>query len=138
MTADEIVAVATKYGIPVITFLGGALIGHWYAVERDRRKEWNAIAEPLLIILEAEIKSPCPHRNIDREALSKIRRRLGFWKKRRLDKAVAVYQDAKQIDADTLNSGMYKAFGRNSLLSHKYPEPIKKASMKLRRILALR
>lgn len=31
--------------IPLLTFCAGLLIGHWFALDRDKRKEYNAIAE---------------------------------------------------------------------------------------------
>ena len=48
---------------PVFTFLVGLLVGHWFAIHRDKRKEYNALVTPHRKEVASEADSPSPFRN---------------------------------------------------------------------------
>jgi hypothetical protein len=84
-------------GVGLITGLIGLIIGHRLAIGRDKRIEFNAIAEPIRIQLlhEKESLKPTsggPH-SVD---LMRLRERLPFWKRGRFDRALQNYQQGKK------------------------------------------
>lgn len=56
--AADLVGVLGHPALPVLTFLLGALIGHRTALWRDRRRDFNAAAEPVRAWLLAELDRP--------------------------------------------------------------------------------
>jgi hypothetical protein len=99
-------------GVSLVTGLIGLLVGNRMAIGRDKRKEFNAIAEPIRIILlqEREKLSSCsaiPNK-VD---LVLFRERLPFWKRGAFDRALQNYQKSKSEEnlvRDQYGSVFYK------------------------------
>ena len=113
------VPVSIAIASSLLTALLGLLIGNRLAIGRDRRKEFNALAEPIRILLLREKERP----NLSRAAPNKIdlavlRERLPFWKRRRFDRALQNYQKSKgkeNLERDQYGSASYK---NQSLVIH--------------------
>lgn len=45
-------------GLPVFTFLLGLVVGHWLAIHRDKRKEYNELVTPLRKKISSEADHP--------------------------------------------------------------------------------
>lgn len=45
---------------PVLTFLLGLVVGHWFAIHRDQRKEYNELVTPLRKKVASEATNPTP------------------------------------------------------------------------------
>lgn len=52
----------THPAISLLIFLIGLLVGNWTAIGRDRRKEFNDAAGPLVLFLVAQQSDPSPYR----------------------------------------------------------------------------
>lgn len=102
------IAIASSF----LTGLLGLLIGNRLAIGRDRRKEFNALADPIRILLLREKERP----NLSGAAPNKVdlavlRERLPFWKRRRFDRALENYQKSKgeeNLERDQYGSVSYK------------------------------
>ena len=81
--------------ISLIAFLAGLFLGNRLAIDRDKRREWNDLIEPVRVMLftEREIISPMSER-ISGYMLFKIRERLPGRKRRPFDLAVQQYQES--------------------------------------------
>ncbi len=60
-----------KAFIAVISLVVGYLLGHWLAVKRDRRKEFNELVDPIFLILDEQSVDPQVTREIDFRPLSR-------------------------------------------------------------------
>ncbi|MEP2447792.1 MAG: hypothetical protein ABJI69_11215 [Balneola sp.] len=83
----------------LIIFLLGLLLGNWLAIGRDKRKEFNQIADDIYLNLYKEKKALEISNNIPRgpdyDSLETLKRRSSFLKKRALLKVVQEYKKAK-------------------------------------------
>ncbi|KAF0216564.1 MAG: hypothetical protein FD174_3658 [Geobacteraceae bacterium] len=66
--------------------LFGYLLGNWFTIGRDRRKEFNEAAEALFRELTNESINP---------DFNTFRRRLSWYEKKRLNKCVTEYKEAR-------------------------------------------
>jgi len=44
--------------VPILTFLIGLVVGHWFAIHRDQRKEYNELVTPLRKKVASEAEHP--------------------------------------------------------------------------------
>lgn len=44
--------------VPILTFLIGLVVGHWFAIHRDKRKEYNELIAPLRKKVASEAFDP--------------------------------------------------------------------------------
>lgn len=75
----------------------GLWVGNWQAVNRDRRKEFNAVAERVRPILEKqtdEVTPHSPHPNAD--DLVRLSHMLPVWKRKKYLDAVASYKASRR------------------------------------------
>ncbi|EIV9529788.1 TPA: hypothetical protein ACS3VG_003451 [Klebsiella aerogenes] len=82
----------------VITFALGTYIGHWLAVNRDRRKEFNTIADPIAVELMQKIrlarKGQLNIVQISSSDIAELGRVLSYRKAQRLSQAFIAYEEA--------------------------------------------
>lgn len=78
-------------------FLIGAYLGHRFAVFRDRRSEFNEIADRVFIALDQEVRSCTPYTAGPRsDDVAILRRRMSWFVRRRFDRAFEEYNEAKR------------------------------------------
>lgn len=78
-------------------FLVGAIIGHYLALDRDRRKEFNEVADPLRLQLRRELTDIRANaRWAEANAMSLIGDIVRPWKRARFRCAVADYEHARK------------------------------------------
>jgi hypothetical protein len=96
----------------LVTALIGLLVGSRLAIGRDRRKEFNALAEPIRVLLLREKERLSPYSATpDKVNLTLFRERLPFWKRRAFDRALQNYQKSKNEqnwERDQYGSVSYK------------------------------
>ncbi len=81
---------------PAFTALLGFIAGHYWTLWREKRKEFNAIADPIRHTLLFESKKPSPYtKGINDLDILRLRDVLPFWKRFRFDVAVRNYQESK-------------------------------------------
>lgn len=88
-------ALADFNAISLIAFLVGLFLGNRLAIDRDKRREWNDLIEPVRAILfeERQTLSPvCEKPTV--VAIERIREKFFLWKRRRFDMAVQQYQES--------------------------------------------
>ena len=99
-------------GVGLVTGLIGLLVGNRLAIGRDRRKEFNSLAERIRIQLLREKEGPSPNSAIpDKVTFMLFRERLPFWKRRAFDRALQNYQNSKKEqnwERDQYGSVSYK------------------------------
>ena len=79
----------------VLTGLLGFYFGHRFSLFRDRRKEFNEIAEVLFIKLSAESNNITPMGGIGKIEFETFKRRLPMWERRGFDQCREEYQQTK-------------------------------------------
>jgi len=79
--------------ISLITFALGLLLGNWMAIGRDKRKEFNEVAEPMAEALMQVRGFPCIDNTLD---FFKFRRVLNRWELFWFDKYLEGYEEAKK------------------------------------------
>jgi len=99
-------------GVSLVTGLIGLLVGNRLAIGRDRRKEFNSLAEPIWDLLFREKERPTPYNAIPHKVdFGLFRERLPFWKRRAFDRALQNYQKSKNEqnwERDQYGSVYYK------------------------------
>lgn len=80
----------------------GYLLGHWLAIGKDRRKEFNEVADILFRELTDEVISP---------DFKTFRRRLPWCKHKAFDKCVTEYKEARS----NKNKTEPDSFGRRQI-----------------------
>jgi uncharacterized membrane protein len=87
-------------------FLTGALIGHYLALQRDRRKEFSEVADPVRIQLRRELSNTRASPDwADADALSLLGDMVQPWKRRSFRRAVAEYQQSREQCTGVNSSG---------------------------------
>ncbi|MFO7970460.1 MAG: hypothetical protein R6U40_01775 [Desulfobacterales bacterium] len=85
--------------IKILIFLFGMVIGNWLAIGRDKRKEFNEIADAVYSALDKEAANIRGNGAVvdgpDYAALSNLRRRLPFYNKNKFNNAVENYKKQK-------------------------------------------
>ena len=79
-----------------IGFLGGLLVGNWLSIGRDRRKEFNDIADPIRVALIGARSGPSAHFVLGEAEVDRIIYTLPVWKRRGFSLALSKYNKAKQ------------------------------------------
>lgn len=98
---ELVLSTVTHPAFSVVTFLIGLLGGHWWALSRDRRKDYNAIAGQIRPALLAEVRprsgitSPRPKEGLTAHDADAIQFFMGGRQRRRFREAVAEYEHAK-------------------------------------------
>jgi len=105
--------------LSLITALIGYIIGNRLAIGRDRRREYNALIDPIRADLLSIKISP---ENIIRGkwiiTFTLIREKLPFWKRRGFDVAIETYKKSKGKENQIRNGmGGFK-YKDASLISH--------------------
>jgi len=81
--------------ISLVTGLIGLLVGNWQAIGRDKRKEFNAIAERITIVLLKARERLSPRSEWpNKKDIHFFREALPFWRRRRFDAALRAYIQA--------------------------------------------
>ena len=75
-----------------VAFLGG-LVGYRLGIRSDRRKEYNELAEPFFVKANQEIHS-FRMIHFDQSEIDILRRRMGYWQRRRFDAAIVEFREA--------------------------------------------
>lgn len=84
------------------TGLIGLLVGNRLAIGRDKRKEFNAIAERITIVLFNARESPSPSDEwLNKMDIHFFREALSFWRRRNFDAALRAYKQACGDDNNT-------------------------------------
>ncbi len=74
-------------------FLIGILLGNWFSIERDRRKEFNEIVNPIYFRMKAQIEAGVIA--VDDFDTDRIERYIPWYKKRLFRKRAERYKNAK-------------------------------------------
>lgn len=94
MALTEILAL-----LNIISFLIGLFLGHWLAIGRDKRKEFNHLVEPVRELVYRK-------RFLSRIDIIRIRERLHRWKRKGFDGAVEEYEKSNNGDENWKTDGM--------------------------------
>lgn len=98
---DIVLSTVTHPAFSVVTFFIGLLGGHRWALSRDRRKDYNAIAGHIRAALLEEVGPPTrvsyprPKDGLTAHDADAIQFFMGWWQRRRFRHAVAEYEKAK-------------------------------------------
>jgi hypothetical protein len=69
--------------------VAGVVTGHWLQLWRDRRHEYNDLADRLFLRVDGPVtRDVVTHFPLTAAERKLIRRRMGWWKRRRFDRAV--------------------------------------------------
>ena len=79
-----------------IGVLIGYLVGNRLAIDRDRRREYNNLIEPIRITLLNARNHPTS--NFKEPIYILVREKLPFWKRKGFDRAVENYKKSKSDD----------------------------------------
>jgi hypothetical protein len=99
------------YLLSLLTFFFGLFLGHRLTLWRDRRKEFNDIAQPIRDVLLKEIENPTPYSvgpsKIDADRLESV---LHFWQRRAFRNCWLTYEKSKQesVYQDPVGQCFYK------------------------------
>ena len=97
----------------------GFLIGNRFALDRDKRREFNKIIEPIrTILLEEKIGRGFFAFAIKDIDILKLREVLPFWKRRRFDIAVEKYKKSKSGENIEWNSTGGVGFKNTEIIVH--------------------
>jgi len=95
--------------INIIVLIAGILIGNWLAIGRDKRKEFNQIADKVHLALKREsenLRSNGPKYNgPTNDQLELLKRRTVFYKKKGLNNAIKNYKETKSENWETNGFG---------------------------------
>ncbi|XWN38044.1 MAG: hypothetical protein ROO71_03740 [Balneola sp.] len=99
----------------IIIFLAGLVIGNWLAIGRDKRKEFNEVADEVYLALIKE-KECIGSKGIvingpNENSLEILKRRVPFYKKESLKKALRKYKNSRSSSNwkhDSANQPFYK------------------------------
>lgn len=84
--------------VNIILFLAGLILGNWLAIGRDKRKEFNEVADEVHFALKKQKETIQNGRAVKRgpedKDLEKLKRRIPFYKKRKLDTSLQKYFEA--------------------------------------------
>lgn len=94
---------------PVVTFLIGLVVGHWLAVHRDKRKEYNELVAPIRQKIAAETRYTVPHRAvISRDEADAVWARMNLVSRFHFLKACERYWQAQEEQyQDELGQPLY-------------------------------
>lgn len=86
----------------IVSFVAGIVLGAWadhkFALRRDRRKEFNELADELCLTFALLARKPDPYRRIAWDKIELLRGRLGAVDLLELDAAVENYRQATGED----------------------------------------
>lgn len=103
--------------VNVILFLAGLILGNWLAIGRDKRKEFNEIAETVYLALKKQKKrikeSDAVVTGPEYNDLEKLKRRLSFFRKNSFEKSLHSYQSATSSE-NWKQDGYGQAFYKDS------------------------
>jgi len=89
--------------VNLLTFAAGLLLGHWLSLGRDKRKEFNEVAQRVRAVFLGERESPSPYRKpVSSEDIDLFTQVLPTWKRQGFRRALGRYNQAKK-SAETQN-----------------------------------
>ena len=90
----------------------GGIFGHRLSLRRDRRKEFNEIAEPIRELLLKERRDRSPYvRGLTKIKVDQLESVLPWWSKRRFRTIWNAYQKSKeQLAVDPVGGRSYRSF----------------------------
>ncbi|TDB57223.1 hypothetical protein [Photorhabdus khanii] len=98
---NEVIEILKHYSpaISVITFIAGLYVGNKQAIGRDKRKEFNALAEPIIesfdIMLRwLELRSFTSAHVLPNQKIQQLMRRLSKCDKRKFERLIDNYHSA--------------------------------------------
>lgn len=101
----------------IILFLAGLVLGNWLAIGRDKRKEFNQIADKVYLALKKQkegIKENSAVVSGPKSGdLEKLRRRVSFLKKNSLTESIQKYREVTASD-NWEQDGYGQAFYKDS------------------------
>ncbi|WP_025155344.1 hypothetical protein [Morganella morganii] len=104
--------------ISIVTFIAGMFIGHWLSLGRDKRKEFNAVADPVRFALLEQIDSLngglFPNRLIEKFDINKIAMVAG---KRSGNAISSAFDDYRKAAIESGSRDQYGKFTFNSQMS---------------------
>lgn len=120
----------TRFFVEILLLLVGFILGSWFEIWRDKRKEFNEIADVVNQTLNRELESLKTANGVTKGPsdadFEKLRRRLYWFNRRGFEKVLKNYQANKSSenwDYNELNEPYYKDTEKiissiNTLLSY--------------------
>ena len=78
----------------VLMFCCGALTSHWLAIGRDKRKEFNEIADKIILQWADQAADPTPYRTVLTDDATLLRRHFSHWKRKKYEQVLDEYETA--------------------------------------------
>lgn len=98
--------------LPLIGVLIGYLVGNRLAIDRDRRREFNNLIEPIrLALLNARKNPTSDYKDLNDIKFALVCEKLHFWQRKSFDRAVENYKKSKNDDnrdRDAMGGFSYK------------------------------
>jgi len=87
----------------------GSIVTHWLELGRERRKEFNELADKFFIKVDVNIEATSAQEvHISESDIKQIRRRMGCLKKWKFDRAMARFHEAaSDTHRDTFGHSYY-------------------------------
>jgi hypothetical protein len=76
----------------VISFILGTAFGHWLSLHRDKRKEFNDLADKIFLQFGRQATDPAPLTTMPGDDVRLLRRRMWWLERIRFDAAVDNYE----------------------------------------------
>jgi len=76
----------------ILSFLLGTVFGHWLSLNRDRRKEFNELADKIFLDFGTQATAPTPFKGLPFDEIILLRRHMGWLQRSRFDAAVSHYE----------------------------------------------
>ena len=78
----------------ILMFLCGALLGHWLSIGRDKRKEFNELADTIRSRFEKQAANPSIYNKTLADDVALLRHHMTRKKQQKYDKAIENYKAA--------------------------------------------
>lgn len=102
--------------VNLVTFLAGLIIGHWFAIHRDRRKEFNEVTDRIILKLADQAAEPSVYKQVLPDDIYLLGRHFNWWQRKKYNKALDNYEAALSDSNQIENPGKVWAYKNKEMV----------------------